>query len=372
MTPNSEQDRSRMRRSAPIRFLRSCVVLVCLFAGGASQAELPPLEAPAILLSPLLVPADGLQEMPAIGYGALAPAPVPLLWRVSGEHGALYLLGSFHFLTPADYPLSEDVARVVSGAGEVVFELAPEELHSPTLGLQMMQAGLRSDGSKLDDEIPAQTAAQLRAWADTNAASLQGSGGASNLQLFEPWFVSLLVTTTELGRFGLEAKLGMDAQLARQAQAAGTPTAGLESAQQQIELLDGMGRVEQAQMLQEALEQAGAGPESIQALHETWRAGNADALWHDMGLDMQARFPALYARINTERNDAWLPKLEQMLQQQGEILVVVGALHLVGPDGVVEKLAAKGYTVERVCSACAPSGARLPATSVPLQPEPGN
>ncbi|MCD9006687.1 TraB/GumN family protein [Luteimonas sp. XNQY3] len=352
-----------MRRPAPLRFIRSCVLLVCLFAGGAGQAELPPLEAPTTLLSPVVVPADGLQDTPAIGYDALAPAPVPLLWRVSGEQGALYLLGSFHFLTPADYPLSEDVARVVSGAGEVVFELAPEELHSPTLGLQMMQAGLRADGSKLDDEIPAQTATQLRAWAEANAASLQAAGGASSLQLFEPWFVSLLVTTTELGRFGLQAQLGMDAQLARQAQAAGTPTAGLESAQQQIALLDGMGRLEQTQMLQEALEQAGAGPESIQALHDTWRAGDTDALWQDMGLDMQARFPALYARINTERNDAWLPKLEQMLQQPGDILVVVGALHLVGPDGVVEKLAAKGYTVERVCAACAPAGAKPDAIS---------
>ena len=342
-----------MRRPAP-RFARTLVLFAGLFTGGAGQAELPPLEAPAILLSPLVLPADGRQDVPAIGYGALAPAPVPLLWRVRGEHGALYLLGSFHFLTPADYPLSEDVAAVVSGAGEVVFELAPEELHAPTLGLQMMQAGLRSDGSRLDDELPPQTADGLRVWAAANAASLQAAGGASSLQMFEPWFVSLLVTTTELGRHGLQAQLGMDAQLARQAQAKGTPTAGLESVQQQIGFLDGMGRLEQTQMLQDALDQAVAGPESIQKLHDTWRAGDAARLWQEMGADMHARFPALYARINTERNDAWLPKLEQMLQQPGDILVVVGALHLIGPDGVVEKLAAKGYAVERVCSACAP------------------
>jgi len=31
---------------------------------------------------------------------------------------------------------------------------------------------------------------------------------------------------------------------------------------------------------------------------------------------------------------------------------VVGTLHLLGSDGVVEKLKAKGYKVERVCSAC--------------------
>ena len=30
-------------------------------------------------------------------------------------------------------------------------------------------------------------------------------------------------------------------------------------------------------------------------------------------------------------------------------------LSSIGPDGVVEKLAAKGYTVARVCTACAPA-----------------
>jgi len=355
-----------MRRSAPRRLLRSGLLLLALTLGGAAQAQPLPLEAPATLTSPAIVPADGQQAAPAIGYGALAPAPVPLLWRVRGAHGALYMLGSFHFLTPEDYPLSEDVAAVVAGAGEVVFELAPEELHSPTIGLQMMQAGLRTDGSRLDDELPAHTALALRTWAQANAPALQAAGGASSLQMFEPWFVSLLVTTTELGRLGLQAQLGMDTQLARLAEEAGTPTAGLESIQQQIGFLDGMGRLEQAEMLQDALDQAGEGRDAIQNLHATWRAGDAERLWREMGADMAARFPALYARINTERNDAWLPKFEQMLQQPGDILVVVGALHLIGPDGVVEKLAAKGYAVERVCSACAAES--MPPASPPLPP----
>ena len=39
-------------------------------------------------------------------------------------------------------------------------------------------------------------------------------------------------------------------------------------------------------------------------------------------------------------------------QQIDDALVVVGALHLLGDDGVVEKLRARGYQVERICSAC--------------------
>ena len=59
---------------------------------------------------------------------------------------------------------------------------------------------------------------------------------------------------------------------------------------------------------------------------------------------MRDEVPALYKRINVERNDAWLPKIEQRLTQPGsdDTLVVVGALHLLGEDGVVEKLRAQG------------------------------
>ena len=86
--------------------------------------------------------------------------------------------------------------------------------------------------------------------------------------------------------------------------------------------------------------------------------GDADALLNDMGAEMRTEYPALYQRINVARNDAWVPKLQRMLDDAHgrDTLVVVGSLHLLGEDGVVEKLRAKGYAVERICSACAGPG----------------
>jgi uncharacterized protein YbaP (TraB family) len=82
-----------------------------------------------------------------------------------------------------------------------------------------------------------------------------------------------------------------------------------------------------------------------------------------MGVDMKKEYPRLYQRINVARNDTWVPKIERRLTAPGtdDTLVVVGALHLLGPDGVVEKLRAKGYRVERVCSACVPPVKQAPA-----------
>jgi uncharacterized protein len=58
--------------------------------------------------------------------------------------------------------------------------------------------------------------------------------------------------------------------------------------------------------------------------------------------------PQMYQRLLVDRNKAWLPKIEALFTRSGHALVVVGAAHLVGADGVVAMLKAKGYTVEQL------------------------
>ena len=288
-----------------------------------------------------------------------ASAPVPLLWKVSDADNSLYLLGSFHLLKPADYPLSKDVDAAFADAESVVFEMSPEEMASPTLAMQMGQAALRTDGTQLDDELTPATAARLHAWLAANATDVQASGvPAQLLQHFEPWFVGLTISIIEMTREGLDPKLGLDQHFVAAAKAAGKPTAGLETGAQQIAFLDGMGKDEQLQFLAETLDESDKGRRELQQLHSAWRAGDAATLWNGMAADMKREYPQLYRPINVERNDAWVPKLEQRLRDPGkdDTLVVVGALHLLGSDGVVEKLRAGGFKVERICSAC-PSAA---------------
>jgi hypothetical protein len=51
----------------------------------------------------------------------------------------------------------------------------------------------------------------------------------------------------------------------------------------------------------------------------------------------------VYQRLLVGRNRAWLPKIEALFSRPGHAFVVVGAAHLVGPDGLVAMLKAKGY-----------------------------
>ncbi len=279
-------------------------------------------------------------------------APVPLLWKVSDKDNAVYLLGAFHLLRPDDYPLSGDVDAAFNDAERVMFELSPDEMRSPAVSQLMMQAAMRADGKTLQQDLDAATWTRLEAWAGKNNLPLASFNG------FEPWFVGLTISIVEMTKQGLDPKLGLDNHFMDKALAAGKPASGLERMQEQIGVLDGMDASEQRQFVAEALEQADKGSAETQRLHDAWRRGDAETLWNGMASDMREQYPRLYRRINVDRNDAWVPKIRQLLDQPGDddALVVVGALHLLGEDGVVEKLRDQGYKVERVCSACAAGG----------------
>ena len=285
-----------------------------------------------------------------------APVPsdpsVPLLWKVSDGDNALYLLGSFHLLRESDYPLSAEVDAAFVDAETLLFELSPEELESPELGQQMLQAARWAEGRRLDDALGPVLSARLQEWLGRNRQAL--GPAASEIQAYEPWFVAMLVSLTELGRHGLDPALGLDRRLGQRAIEAGKPVAGLETGAQQVAFLDGLAADDQRQMLEEALDEAGD-PSRIDALHAAWRRGDVAVLQTEMGEGMRRDHPDLYRRINVERNLAWLPVLEARLGAAAgtdDTLVVVGALHLLGEDGLVEALRARGYAVERLCTAC--------------------
>jgi uncharacterized protein YbaP (TraB family) len=304
------------------------------------------LAAPLLLAGGLLLgSAAAVASAPAAASGS----PVPLLWKVTGPGDSrLYLLGSFHMLRADDYPVAADVDQAFAASRRVVFELSPQDMQSPELTRKMLQAAMRTDGSELKRDLDAPTWTKLQAYARANNLPL------AQLQGMKPWFVGLSITLGQFTKMGLDPELGLDRHFMTRAADAGKPTSGLEDIDTQVAVLSGMSTQEQQQMVAEALDQADQADAMGRKLHDAWRRGDDKLLWTSMAVEMRGQYPQLYKRINTDRNDAWVPKLQQQLKAgQGGTLVVVGSLHLLGEDGVVEKLRAKGYQVERVCTGCA-------------------
>ncbi len=304
----------------------------------------------AIALALGLVSPAVLAKQPASN-----PAPVPLLWKACDADNCLYLLGSFHVLKSTDYPLSKDVDAAFADAEKLVFEIPPQEMESPELQQTMLMAAMRRDGSQLKSELTPEQNAKLDAWLKKNEPALAKQGIAPAMfQMFKPWFAGLMVTMTGMAEMGMQPELGLDRHFMGNASKTGKPVSGLETGVGQIELLAGMTPEEQRQMLEESLDSVSGGGAETKKLHDAWRRGDVEALLNGTIVEMKKEYPRLYKAINVDRNDAWLPKLEQRLKTKGadDHLVVVGAMHLLGSDGVVEKLRGKGYKVERICTAC--------------------
>jgi hypothetical protein len=302
---------------------------------------------PVLLVSLLL--GSGMVQARGDAPATKATPPVPLLWKVTGPGDSrVYLLGSFHLLRAQDYPLAADVDQAFAASKRVVFELSPQDMQSPQLTQKMLQAAVRTDGTELKRDLDPATWTKLQAYATANNLPL------AQLQGMKPWFVGLTITLGQFTKMGLDPNLGLDRHFMQRAAAAGKPTSGLEDIDTQVGVLSGMSAAEQQQMVAEALDQADKADAEGRKLHDAWRRGDDKLLWTSMAAQMRGQYPQLYKRINTDRNDAWVPKLQQYLQAgQGCTLVVVGTLHLLGDDGVVDKLKAKGFTVERVCTGCA-------------------
>ena len=275
---------------------------------------------------------------------ARAPEARALLWKVSDADNSVYLLGSFHALRTTDYPLPTTVDAAFADAEALAFEVTPAEMESPELARQMLAAARLPTGQTLSAVLPARTWKRLRDYCERTGKQ------PAAFEPFAPWFVSLSLTLAEMSRLGFDPALGLDRHLMARAADAAKPTSGLETAASQVRLLAGMPMATQHQFLDEFLDEAEDPKGSMDALHASWRRGDADAIEGAMVRELAEKYADLYRRINVDRNQAWLPKLRAMLDTSGDddTLVVVGALHLVGKEGLVSPLTAKGYRVERL------------------------
>jgi uncharacterized protein YbaP (TraB family) len=57
--------------------------------------------------------------------------------------------------------------------------------------------------------------------------------------------------------------------------------------------------------------------------------------------------PAIRDRLLIQRNKNWTSQIEALMKENKNVLVIVGAGHLVGPDSVVDLLKKKGLSVKQ-------------------------
>ena len=113
----------------------------------------------------------------------------------------------------------------------------------------------------------------------------------------------------------------------------------------QINLFDDMDQQLNEDFLRYTLDEFDAILPMIEDITTAWKNGNTEKLATLLNDDFFEQYPHLFDKIVTERNNAWVQKIETMAGENKNVLVIVGALHLVGANGIVEQLRRKGLRV---------------------------
>jgi len=275
------------------------------------------------------------------GAGLEAQAPRNFLWKVSSGAGAVYLVGSIHLLTKDYYPLSPALDAAFKDSDLLVEEADLGEMETPASQFALLTRGLLPAGQSLDRVVSPSTYALVTKRVNDMGVPIEP------LRRFKPWLLAMTLVEMEWQKAGFDASLGLDRHFYDRARAEGKAVQGLETIDYQVSLFDGMTTDEQDRMLAESLKDLDQERANVFTLTDAWKAGDAAAVERIVLADLKDD-PVMYQRLLVGRNRNWLPRIDALLTRNARTFVVVGAAHLVGPDGLLAMFRAKGYKVEQL------------------------
>jgi uncharacterized protein len=269
------------------------------------------------------------------------PGSKVTLWKVRGDHNTLYLLGSVHVLSQKSYPLKPALNRAFDDSRRVVFEIDLTHFTTTSFRQEFRRTALYPSGQSLSKKISPETAELLKEVLPVYGLTLK------KVQRLRPWFIAEWLSSRTLEMAGFSESLGVDIYFFRKARATGKPVLGLETLRDQARIFDRFSDEENERYLMGTLATLATYPVSIGRLVAAWQNGNVALLDQILNQDKHSD-PVTHQALFSERNTKWLPEIEALAHENENYLIIVGAGHLVGEDGVVAQLKRGGYSVEQM------------------------
>lgn len=261
------------------------------------------------------------------------------IWKIEREGRVGWLVGSLHVLTPEYYPLPDAMEQAFLRSVTLMEEADVTQMTSPDVLELLRTRAIYTDGESLKTQLSPET---YRMAAERLA---QFGLGMEAFEKMRPWMMTLTLVAAEMKRAGFDPALGVDRHFHEKSTRTGKKFRTLETLAEQLDIFAGFPPTLQEAMLRDTLTSLDAEMGQMKAIAGAWRAGDAAAL-ERIVLAPLMREPALYDAMIVRRNRNWIPKIEACLADGG-CFVVVGALHLIGPDGLLTALERRGYTVEQ-------------------------
>ncbi len=261
------------------------------------------------------------------------------MWRVERGGTTVYLLGSIHAMKEESYPLPPIIEQAFAESEVVVFEVDSDEMTAAAF--QLLLAGTLPGGQTLESLVGPAT------WAEFSDRMREAGFDPKMCASMKPWMAALTLTAFEMTSAGYLPSAGIDAYFSDRADDAGKERMALETVAFQVGLFADLTAEQSLAFLTYTLVDLETLVPELDRLSAYWRDGDVAPIEKYL-LDGFEEFPDLFGKLVTNRNRAWLASIEERLAGDSDAMVVVGAMHMVGEEGLVQLLRKRGHTVEQV------------------------
>jgi uncharacterized protein YbaP (TraB family) len=259
------------------------------------------------------------------------------LWSLKGKTNTVYLLGSVHFLNESE-KLPAVLDEAYKNAEVLLMEIDMDDLDPAETQQVTLELGMQPAGQSLEQQLGKPTYARL-----STRAQEVGIDPAL-LNRFKPWFAAMTLVQLQLVKLGLAATSGVEQRFTTRAVADKKPIHGLETLREQLSMLAGLPDRQQREFLLYSIDDADRMAEELDELLSAWRRGDSKAL-ADLLAEGFEQYPDLYRPLTVDRNRRWVSQVEALLDDREDYLVIVGTLHLVGKDSLIDLLEGKGHDI---------------------------
>ncbi|QDP00162.1 TraB/GumN family protein [Thalassotalea sp. PS06] len=260
------------------------------------------------------------------------------VWQVTKDGQTVYLGGTVHVLAQSDYPLPEEFDKAYDQSQILVFEMDMSATGTPQFQQAMMEKMMYTGGGTYADDLKPETVKRLDAYmAERNLP-------VDNLKVLKPSMLSVTLSMLELQRLGIFGA-GVDLFYTQRGQADNKSFAFLELPEEQLDFLAALGKGYEDEFINYTLDDISKIGDMMTEMKTAWRTGDSDALYNLGTKDWKQKFPQSYQSLIVDRNNNWMDDIEGYFSTKEVEFVLVGALHLVGDEGVLKQLEDKGYKI---------------------------
>lgn len=263
----------------------------------------------------------------------------PPIWVVRDADSELVLFGSVHLLPPGLAWRTAALDAALKNADDLWLELPVDDAAQAKGARLAQQRMYLPKGQTLDGQLSKAGRARLRRLAPKLGLS------ADAMQRLRPWMAEVTLTVAMAERAGATRGGGVEQSIVADPNLAARREA-FETVEQQVAMFADAPAREQALSLEDTMKEIEDDPASYDRLAKAWAASDLKTLQREALDPLRRQSPAVFKRLVTDRNRAWTARVVERLKGSGHTVVVVGAAHLIGPQGLPQRLRALGYRVE--------------------------